>query len=270
VREFFNYVAATFLSSEHQHKRNWPGFLCESVSPAGLLLSCARPGGTRGRAVAVEADDERAAKEIQRVLATLWKELDEAAVRRLFAPGAEASLWGQVANGVLIQLMRPNARSFSRILRSLGIPHDRDGFYDLSEYRVARILYRQFDSTKIWSARCVVCTTCRRTRSTCCNCTTSCSEQPAHPARIPAPALRQVATSSAGVRQQGMCKKRRRFRSQFIPFRKRRPSAVITVEMAPQRIVAMTLADELAGRSTPTRHNARLVDAALQCRAMAR
>jgi hypothetical protein len=33
-------------------------------------------------------------------------------------------------------------------LRSLGIPHDWDGFYDLSEYRVARILYRQFDSNQ--------------------------------------------------------------------------------------------------------------------------
>ena len=149
VREFFNYVAATFLSSEHQHKRNWPGFLCESVSPAGLLalMRAARRARTVGP-VAVEADDERAAKEIQRVLATLWKELNEAAVRRLFAPGAEASLWGQVANGVLIQLMRPNACSFARILRSLGIPRDRDGFYDLSEFHVARILYRQFDSNQ--------------------------------------------------------------------------------------------------------------------------
>jgi hypothetical protein len=44
--------------------------------------------------------------------------------------------------------MRPNARGFAHILRSLGIPHDRDGFYDLSEYRVARILYRQFDSNQ--------------------------------------------------------------------------------------------------------------------------
>jgi Fe-S oxidoreductase len=147
VREFFNYVGSTFLSSEHQHKRNWPGFLFESISPAGLLALMRAARWTRSVApVAVEADDARVAKEIQRVLATLWKELDEAAVRRLFAPGAEASLWGQVVHGVLIQLTRPNARSFARVLRSLGIPHNRDGFYDLSEYGVARILYRQFDS----------------------------------------------------------------------------------------------------------------------------
>jgi cyanate lyase len=44
--------------------------------------------------------------------------------------------------------MRPNACSFARILRSLGIPRDRDGFYDLSEFHVARILYRQFDSNQ--------------------------------------------------------------------------------------------------------------------------
>jgi len=61
-----------------------------------------------------------------------------------------------------------------------------------------------------------------------------------------------------------MCKKRRRFRSQFIPFRKRRPSAVITVEMAPQRIVAMTLADELAGAvDADATQRQDLVDAAL-------
>jgi hypothetical protein len=58
-----------------------------------------------------------------------------------------------VANGVLIQLMRPNARSFARILRSLDIPHNRDGFYDLSEYRVARILYRRFESNQDLVAR---------------------------------------------------------------------------------------------------------------------
>jgi hypothetical protein len=61
-----------------------------------------------------------------------------------------------------------------------------------------------------------------------------------------------------------MCKKRRRFHSQFIPFRKRRPSASIEVEIAPQRIVAMTLADELAGAvDADTTQRQDLVDAAL-------
>ena len=63
---------------------------------------------------------------------------------------------------------------------------------------------------------------------------------------------------------QGMSKKRRSFRSHFNPFRKRRPSAAITFEIGPQRIVAMTLADELAGAvSADAAQRRDLVDAAL-------
>jgi hypothetical protein len=61
-----------------------------------------------------------------------------------------------------------------------------------------------------------------------------------------------------------MSKKRRQCRSQFIPFRKRRPSAGIVLEVAPQRIVAMTLADELAGAvDADATQRQDLVDAAL-------
>ena len=61
-----------------------------------------------------------------------------------------------------------------------------------------------------------------------------------------------------------MRKKRRRFRSGFVPFRKRTRSAGITVEMAPRRIVAMTLADELAGAvAADAIQRQDLVDAAL-------
>ena len=62
----------------------------------------------------------------------------------------------------------------------------------------------------------------------------------------------------------GMRKKRRRFRFGFVPFRKRTRSADITVEMAPRRIVAMTLADELAGAvAADAIQRQDLVDAAL-------
>lgn len=149
VRDFLAYVGSTFLSSEHLHKRNWPEFLSANVSSPGLLalVRTARQARTVGP-VQVDADDEQLAYEIRRSLATLWKKLDETAVRRLFSPGAEKRLYGHVVNGVLIQLMRPNARAFARILRTLRIPHDRDGFYDLSEYRVARILYHHSDSNE--------------------------------------------------------------------------------------------------------------------------
>jgi len=61
-----------------------------------------------------------------------------------------------------------------------------------------------------------------------------------------------------------MSKKRCRFHSQFIPFRRRRPSAGMVVEVAPQRIVAMTLADELAGAvDADATQRQDLVDAAL-------
>ncbi|MGB8296801.1 MAG: hypothetical protein WCG85_15335 [Polyangia bacterium] len=61
-----------------------------------------------------------------------------------------------------------------------------------------------------------------------------------------------------------MCKKRRRIRSQYIPFRRRRSPTGIEVEIAPQRIVAMTLADELAGAvGADETQRQDLVDAAL-------
>ena len=63
---------------------------------------------------------------------------------------------------------------------------------------------------------------------------------------------------------QGMCKKRRRIHSQFIPFRRRTPSSGIVLEVAPPRIVAMTLADELAGAvGADEAQRQALVDAAL-------
>ena len=49
---------------------------------------------------------------------------------------------------VAIQLLRPHARAFRRVLRYLHIPTDRDGFHSLTPYRVAEILYRRWDSTE--------------------------------------------------------------------------------------------------------------------------
>jgi hypothetical protein len=78
-------------------------------------------------------------------------------------------------------------------------------------------------------------------------------------ARLTFTQLSQLASDN-----QDMSKRRRRLRSHFIPFRKRRLSAVITVERAPRRIVAMTLADELAGAvSADATQRQDLVDAAL-------
>jgi len=192
----------------------------------------------------------------------------------LFAPGAEASLWGQVANGVLIQLMRPNACSFGPpSYASLAIPRDRDGFYDLS------------NST--WPASCIASSTATKILVS-----RMCRMHDLHedsldllqlryllfennlriqPEYRPL-TLRQVATSSAGVRQPRHVQE-----TPPIPFpnsflsASAGPSAVITVEMAPQRIVAMTLADELAGAvDADATQRQDLVDAAPQYRAMAR
>jgi hypothetical protein len=50
VREFFKYVGSTFLSSEHQHKRNWPGFLAEQrAHPARVPPAAFRQVGFPGR-----------------------------------------------------------------------------------------------------------------------------------------------------------------------------------------------------------------------------
>jgi len=243
VREFFNYVAATFLSSEHQHKRNWPAFFARASLRPGCWLSCARPAA---RAVGRYggADDERA----QRRSSAVSQRCGKNSMRRrcdACCTGAEASLWDSGLTGA-DQLMRPNARSFSRILRSLGIPHDRDGFYDLSEYRVARILYRQFDSNQSGQPD-VVCTTCRRTRSTCCNCTTSCSR---NNLRIQ-PEYRPCSSASSNFLGRRPTTKACA-RTPPIPFPIHSfPQAQAVCRNhrrdGPQRIVAMTLADELAG-----------------------
>jgi len=47
---------------------------------------------------------------------------------------------------VLMQLLCPHARSFRRVLRFLGIAHDRGGFHSLSPYGLAEVLYARFDS----------------------------------------------------------------------------------------------------------------------------
>jgi hypothetical protein len=53
-----------------------------------------------------------------------------------------------VAQAVAVQLLRPHARAFRRVLRFLRIPTDRGGFHCLTPYRVAEILYRRWDSTE--------------------------------------------------------------------------------------------------------------------------
>jgi hypothetical protein len=67
-------------------------------------------------------------------------------VRPLYFPGDKQVLLGYAAEAVLMQLLRPHARPFKRILRFLGIPHDRDGFHALSPYALSEILYARFDS----------------------------------------------------------------------------------------------------------------------------
>jgi hypothetical protein len=98
------------------------------------------------KAVPIDTDDPRLGEQIQATLRQLWTAPDEATVRPLYFPGDKQVLLGYAAEAVLMQLLRPRTRSFKRILRFLGIAHDRDGFHSLSPYALSEILYARFDS----------------------------------------------------------------------------------------------------------------------------
>jgi hypothetical protein len=147
VREFLDYVATTFLSTAHERTKHWATFLGESISPQGLARLMRKTKRARAlRPVPIDADDPRLATEIRSALRRLWVAPDEAAVRPLFFPGDRQNLYGHVAEAMLMQLLRPHARAFKRILRLLGIPHDRNGFHSLSPYGLSEILYARYAS----------------------------------------------------------------------------------------------------------------------------
>jgi hypothetical protein len=147
VREFLEYVATTFLSTAHERSRHWATFLGESISPQGLATLMRKAKKARAvKAVPVDTDDPRLGEQIQATLRQLWTAPDEETVRPLYFPGNKQVLLGYVAEAVLMQLLRPHTRSFKRILRFLGIAHDRDGFHSLSPYALSEILYARFAS----------------------------------------------------------------------------------------------------------------------------
>jgi hypothetical protein len=150
VREFLAYVGATFLSSEHERQRDWPGFLGRSLGPAALLArmrEAKQAGGVKSLTLDAASDAQLGAS-ILRILHELWRKPDASAVSRLLFRGGEREAMNYVAQAVAVQLLRPHARAFRRVLRFLRIPTDRGGFHCLTPYRVAEILYRRWDSTE--------------------------------------------------------------------------------------------------------------------------
>jgi hypothetical protein len=150
VREFFDYVGETFLSTHHQDVKDWPEFLRCSVSAAGLraLMSEAKQCGPVESVEFDVGSDPVLAKRVQHKIARLWSQNNGNAIHELMHPGMKKGVSNFVAHGLLIQLLSPKTHAFKRILRYLGIPCDRDGFYDLSEYRVAELLYRRYRSNE--------------------------------------------------------------------------------------------------------------------------
>ena len=148
VREFLDYVGATFLSTRHRQDRDWLAFLRRTLTPA-ILRAHMTAASERGQVapVAMDADSDPAlVKQVQQNLLRLWDRADGRWLSRLFRPGAKSEVLSFTAWALLDQLLRPNLKAFRRILRHLGIPCDRDGFYEISEYRLAEILYRRYRS----------------------------------------------------------------------------------------------------------------------------
>jgi hypothetical protein len=146
VREFLQYVATTFLSTAYRRNRRWASFLGLSISPSGLARLMRRAKMRAVKALPIETDDPACASEIRAALRRIWACANEAAVRPMFFPEDQQNILGHVAEAVLRQLLRPRARRFRRVLRYLGIPHDRNGFHALSPYALSEILYRHSDS----------------------------------------------------------------------------------------------------------------------------
>ena len=148
LREFFDYIGATFLSTRHQQERDWTAFLRRTLTPSrlrALMTSAKQCGLVESVAMDMDSDPVLVSK-VERRLKGLWSRIDGPKVGQLFESRPDNAIQSFTIGALMVQLLRPNAPSFRRVLEYLGIPCDKDGFYGLSEYRVAEILYRRYRS----------------------------------------------------------------------------------------------------------------------------
>jgi len=214
--------------------------LRERLSGRAVGSHARGPAGTRVGPVAVEADDERAAKEIQRVLARCGKNSMrrrcDACLHRARKPvsgdrwltGADPAHAAQRAQLLPHPTQPGHPARPGRLLRSVRIP------------RGPQSCIGQFDSNQESGQPDVSVHDLQADSLDLCNCTTSCSRTTCASSPNTGPcSFGQVATSSAGVRQPRHVQETA---ADSVPnsflSASGRPSAVITVEMAPQRIVA--------------------------------
>lgn len=149
LRDFFTYIGSTFLSSSHRETKDFCSFLRDNAPGPRLagFIAAAKTQGPMPRAMFEAAANSALAATVTGYLKKAWSNRNRATLAVFRRPSLPGRAEGFAANALLIQLMAPNAVGFARILRFLRIPCDKDGFNDLSEYAVAKILYRRFAST---------------------------------------------------------------------------------------------------------------------------
>jgi hypothetical protein len=149
VREFFRYIEGTFLSVAHRTKKDWAAFLGTHLTPARLaeIIAAAKRSRTPEE-IPISDDDPDTVRFIEETARGLWAHADAGQLRRLFYPGEDRARMHVVAQVLLYWVLAPRARKFTRVLDHLGIPHDRQGFVELSDYRLAEILYRRYPSNE--------------------------------------------------------------------------------------------------------------------------
>ena len=122
------YVGETFMSTGHRSRKDWAWFLSRNVSASEFAELLAAAGSIPGDSLAAQ----------------ISREPSEASVRRLLAPPPEAKpAWNAAARALIDHVFSEYESAVLRIREVLRLPPP-----PISEYRLAEILYAQFDDNE--------------------------------------------------------------------------------------------------------------------------
>jgi len=143
-RQFFDYVASTFLSRRHVNGKDWARFLATAAPTAWVGEQLAAHRGRRIPLAGVPAVIRPRVREI--VSAIVSAEAGVALDAFLSQPVRDEPLHRAVAAVLVALISQPVPLHFLRILDYLGLPHERDGTLSASAYDVEITLLARYES----------------------------------------------------------------------------------------------------------------------------
>ena len=147
IEEFFAYVGRTFCSVEHRAQLDANEFLARSIGVDDLSALLATLANDEHTVAQVVSEDSALGRRASDIADALLANPEPSRVRALLFPDPWEKLAFECAARLLLtRLFVRNLGVFAEILDHLGVPHDAEGLYDLSEYRLSEILYAQYNS----------------------------------------------------------------------------------------------------------------------------